>query len=235
MRQVCLRPRGISIMCAIACLVLALSGSAGASNPEEQIDESTQVLHEIAAQADAAGMANLLRQARGLAIFPAVVKVGFIVGGRHGEGIVLRRDPSTGAWFGPDFVDIGGASLGPQIGVQSTALLLIVVNEQGMNGFQGGKFTLGADVSVAMGPVGRHAEAATDVTMKASIYSYSVNRGLFAGFSLEGAVINTDEAANRAYWGAILSPDEILTHRPAGPRVARLITALQELSTLATK
>lgn len=235
MRQICRQPRKMLLACAMACLVLVLSGSAGAGNPEERIAESTQVLHEIAAQADAAGMANLLKQARGVAIFPAVVKVGFIVGGRHGEGIVLRRDPSTGAWFGPDFVEIGGASLGPQIGVQSTALLLIVVNEQGMNGFQGGKFTLGADVSVAMGPVGRHAEAATDVTMKASIYSYSVTRGLFAGFSLEGAAISTDEEANRAYWGTTLSPDEILTHRPAGPRAARLITALQQLSALATR
>lgn len=235
MRQVCRRPHKTLFVCAVACLALVLSGSAGASNPIERIDESTQVLHEITDQADAAGMANLLKQARGVAIFPAVVKVGFIVGGRHGEGIALRHDPSTGAWFGPGFVEIGGASLGPQIGVQSTALLLIVVNEQGMNGFQGGKFTLGADVSVAVGPVGRHAEAATDVTLKASIYSYSVSRGLFAGFSLEGAAISTDEEANRAYWGTALSPDEILTHRPAGPRAARLIAALQQLSTLATK
>lgn len=216
---------------AILLLALALGGSVSAGAPDERVSEAVLVVREMRSQSDVEAMADLLKQARGVAVFPSVVKMGLLLGGRHGDGLVLRRDPATGEWFGPNFIEMTGASFGLQIGVQSTALLLVVVNERGMKAFEGGKFTLGGDVSVAVGPVGRHAEAGTDAALEASVYSYSINRGLFAGVSLEGAAIDSDEAANQVYWGSALSPDRILRRR-AGPKVRTLVQELEQLIAL---
>ncbi|MGE5577986.1 MAG: lipid-binding SYLF domain-containing protein, partial [Syntrophothermus sp.] len=128
----------------------------------------------------------------------------------------------------PDFVKIKGVSYGPQFGFQSTALVLVIANEKGMDGFLGDKVTLGGDLAVAVGPVGRQAGAATDADLKASIYSYSMSKGIFAGVSLEGAVIQPDESANELYWKSTLSPDEILT-RKAGKGVEPLIKEIEHI------
>lgn len=210
---------GIAVLLVVALAFIAVSGDAAqAMSAKERIDEAAKVLREMSEQTDIQSMVDMLRQAEGVAIFPSVIKAGLMLGGRYGEGLVLRYDSKNRTWYGPSFVTIKGLSYGLQFGVQSTALVLVITNERGMDTFMGGdKVTLGGDLSVAAGPLGRHAEAGTDLELKASIYSYSMSKGIFAGMSLEGAVITVDEAANREFWGRSLSPQEILKkHRAAG-------------------
>jgi len=144
----------------------------------------------------------LLREAQGVAIIPNVIKAGFVFGGRFGRGVILVRCPD-GSWTAPVFVTLAGGSFGWQLGVQSTDLVLVFKTKNGLNRIlEGkGKLTLGADVSVAAGPVGRQAEAATDAQLRAEILSYSRTRGLFAGVSLEGAAILIDNEWNASFYG----------------------------------
>ena len=197
------------VMCIVT--VLSLNGVGQAKTPGERISGSVKIRREMSEQEDAESMASVLKRAKGVAIFPSVVKAGFVLGGKYGEGLVLRRNPSTGKWYGPSFVNIVGASWGLQIGAQSIALVLVVNNERGMEAFTSGSdIKLGGDVAVVAGPVGRRGEAATDIHLKASMYSYSMSKGLFAGMSLEGAGLNVDESANQVYWGAVMSPKAAL-------------------------
>ncbi len=204
-------------------------GLAAASSPLERMAEAVKVLNEMSQQEDFGSMASLLRRAKGVAIFPSVVKAGLGIGARHGEGLVLRRDSTTGAWYGPSFVEITGLSWGIQIGVQSSALVLVIVNEDGMKGFEEGKVTLGGAVSVAVGPVGRQAEAATDLELDAAIYSYSMSKGVFAGLALEGAKVSPDDAANELYWGKGMSSASMLSQRATDNRVKPLIEELNRI------
>ena len=156
---------------------------------------------------------HVLRRARGLAII-SVVKAGFIFSGKAGEGVVVAR---TGhGWSGPSFIGTGGAGWGPQIGAQVTDFVIVLNNDRAVNAFsKGGNVTLGADASVAAGPVGRAAEA--DVTPRAAIYTYSKTKGLFIGASLEGAVIGTRKGANEHYYGRPVTAYDILHGRPNPP------------------
>lgn len=221
--------RLVAVLCTGSLLLAGAAGAAFASAPAERIDEALQVLREMSRQEDFATMQYLLKKAEGVAIFPSVVKAGFVLGARHGDGLVLRRDPRTGGWYGPSFVEITGLSWGLQAGVQSTALVLVITNERGMKGFEGGKVTLGGELSVAAGPLGRHAEAGTDIELKSAIYSYSLSKGIFAGMSLEGAKIDPDQSANELYWGAALSSDKILAMKAVDERVRPLIQEIDRL------
>ncbi|MCR4402921.1 MAG: lipid-binding SYLF domain-containing protein [Firmicutes bacterium] len=225
----------VAATCAAALAAIGIAGTALASSPAERISEAVQVLKEMSSQEDYEAMAYILKRAQGVAIFPSVLKAGLMLGARHGEGLVLRRDPGTGKWYGPSFVTITGLSWGPQIGVQSTALVLVITNERGLKGFEEGKITLGGEMSIAAGPVGRHAEAGTDIELKAAIYSYSMSKGVFAGASLEGARIAEDESANELYWGAKLAPDSILARVASDQRVRALVEELDRLISSAAK
>ena len=212
---------------ALALCLLALGAAAAlASSPQERIRDCTKVLREMAKENDSGAMADLIRSAKGVAIFPSVVKAGLVFGGKYGEGLILRRDPGTGRWFGPSFLNVAGASWGLQIGVQSTALVLVITNDRGMEGFVGDKVTLGGDLSVAAGPVGRNAEAGTDSSLTASIYSYSMSKGLFAGLSLEGAVVSTEYDTNRSYWKKDLDSRRVLNTRATKDAIQPLIQEL---------
>lgn len=216
------------------CLVALLAGGAGATaalaaSPAALLNEAVEVLREMSQKADVTSMARLVKEAKGVAIFPSVLKAGIVLGGRYGEGLLLRHGPGAGEWQGPYFVELKGVSYGPQLGVQSTALVLVITNDRGMKGFTGDKVTLGGEMAVAAGPMGRQAGAATDVDLKASIYSYSLSKGIFAGLSLEGAVIQADEAANREYWNASLTADQMLARPAEDPRVAPLLKELGAL------
>lgn len=217
----------------IFVMTLALGapgGVAQAKSPQSILYDAADVFRDMARESDVESMADLIRRGEGVAIFPSVVKAGFVVGGRYGRGVVLRRDRVHGGWFGPNFVSVAGASWGLQIGVQSTALVLVIMNERGMNGFRGDKVTLGGDMAVAMGPVGRQTGAGTDGKFRAAIYSYSMSKGLFAGVSLEGAVVSVDDESNDVFWGRRLSPVEILEQKNGSAEVQTLITEIQKLS-----
>jgi lipid-binding SYLF domain-containing protein len=143
---------------------------------------------------------SLLAEAHGVAIIPDVIKLGFVLGGQRGHGVVIIRE-RDGSWRAPLFVTITGGSIGWQVGAQSTDFMLVFKTQKSVEGLLRGKFTLGADASIAAGPVGRRAGAATDTELKAEIYSYSRSRGLFVGVSLDGSALQVDDGANAAYYG----------------------------------
>jgi lipid-binding SYLF domain-containing protein len=173
------------------------------------VEEACEVLDTLAALPLKCIPPALLREAQGLVIIPGVVKAGLVVGGRHGHGVVLRRLPE-GGWSRPEFISLSGASVGLQAGIQSTDLVLVFKTRAGLDRLGKGKLTLGADAAVAAGPVGRQAEADTDARLKAEIFSYSRSRGLFAGVSLEGAILRPEHAETEAYYrrevGHVLDP-----------------------------
>ena len=157
---------------------------------------------------------SLLADAQGLAIIPNLVKGGFVVGVRHGRGVVVVRD-EKGEWKPPAFVSLTGGSIGWQVGLQATDVILVFKTRKSVDGLMRGKFTIGADAAAAAGPVGRQAAAATDATLRAEILSYSRSRGLFAGVSLDGSALQIDQASNQAYYlGTGYSPNGVPAGQP---------------------
>lgn len=225
--------RKSQIMAIALCAVL-LPFFAGTARAEEKAHErrirmSGELIREMTSLSDADSLGQVIKSGKGVAIFPSVTKAGLIVGGQVGEGVVFLRNPN-GTWSGPAFMGISGASIGLQIGAQSVGLVLVITNEAGLRAFTGGNsFKLGADVAIAAGPVGRDASAATDARAKAAIYSYSISKGLFAGVTLEGSVINQNRDANKAYWGRDMSAKAALGKPATDKRVTPLIKDLKAL------
>ena len=178
-------------------------------NEEVSIVESaTQVLNEIMAAPAQAIPVALLHDAKGIIICPGMLKGGFVIGVKHGRGVLVVRD-DNGNWRAPSFISITGGSIGWQIGIQATDVILVFKTKKSIQGLINGKFTIGGDVSAAAGPVGRDASASTDLQFRAEIYSYSRSRGLFAGAALDGSQVSMDNAATAAYYRGtgILQPD----------------------------
>ena len=227
--------RSIKKMCLASALtfVFLSSGvivdSAFAAAPEGLIQDSITVLREMSTQEDAGTMGDLLQHARGVAIFPSVIKAALVFGGQYGEGLVLRRDHATGKWYGPSFASVAGASWGLQIGAQSIALVLVITNDPGFKGFLENNVTLGGDIGVAAGPVGRRGEIGTDYKFDASIYSYSMTKGLFAGISLKGAAVSVSENTNEVYWGKPTSAEEAFGRSASSAAIKPLIAELEKL------
>ena len=221
-----------------AALSASTVRSYGQSREVTVVETSTDVLNEIMAVPARNIPQSMLANAQGIAIIPNVVKGGFVVGVRHGRGVLLIRDQS-GAWSAPQFVTLTGGSVGWQIGMQSTDVILVFKTRNSVNGLSKGKFTIGLDASVAAGPVGREAAAATDVSLKAEIYSYSRSRGLFAGVALDGSALQIDTLANQMYYGAPpVGPGTTrATNQPAFPPSAvnliQLVTAYSESNAVA--
>src|SRR3979411_407104 len=160
---------------------------------------ASEVLEEVRGSRDPAMPEPFLRRACGITVIPALTKVAFFAGGRRGHGVLVVRD-KQGRFTNPVFITMTGGSFGWQWGVQSTDIVLVFTTPKGVEGINGGKVTLGADASVAAGPVGRQAEAATDAAFKAEGYSYSRSRGVFAGLALDGTAITIDDPANAAFY-----------------------------------
>ena len=216
------------ILALTSALALIFAGASfAATSPESIIDDALSMLKEISSEEDVSSMADTVKTSHAIAIVPSMVKAGFIIGGEYGEGLILRH--KDGKWYGPSFYNIGGGSFGFQIGAQSVALLMAVINEKGVGAFTGSKTKLGGDIGIAAGPVGRRAEAATDAQAKASIYSYSMSKGLFAGLSLEGSVISISVKRNNEYWGGKVSAKEALNKPATDKRILPLIKELDAL------
>ncbi len=171
-------------------------------------NNAVRVLREIMMAPDKRVPSDLMQNAHAIAVIPDVIKAGFVIGGRHGVGLVSVRS-TDGTWSNPSYVSMSGGSIGFQAGVSSTDVILVFRTQRGVDSIVHGKFTLGADASVAAGPVGRGAQAATDAQLKAEIYSYSRSRGLFAGVSLDGSVLAIDNDANQAVYGEGTTPRRI--------------------------
>ena len=177
------------------------AGAAAEDAEKQTILDATEVMNQIARIPETRIPPSLLRNSQAVAVVPNVIKVGFVVGGRAGKGVILVRQKETGRWGNPAFLNLTGGSVGFQIGAQSSDIILIFKSRRGVEGMIDGKFTLGADAAVAAGPVGRDVAAATDVQLKAEIYSYSRSRGLFAGISVDGSVLDIDSDANGRFYG----------------------------------
>jgi len=217
----------------LICMLLPVQIYAdSATEARDKVDDARDVIMEIMSNPDQGIPSGLLRKVSAVAIFPGVVKAGFVFGGKYGRGVVLKHNKKYNTWSAPAFYSIGAGSVGWQIGVQSTDLVLLIRSERGLKSLLSSEFTLGADAAVAAGPVGRRAEASTDAGMKAEILSYSRSRGLFAGVSLEGAKINVLDSYNHAYYGKKLSPRDILLRGKAlAPKSGiRLIQTLKKMA-----
>jgi lipid-binding SYLF domain-containing protein len=190
---------------------------------EGRLLTATEVLEEVQAMPDSQIPDALLSRAYGIAVIPDVTKVAFIFGGRHGRGVLVVRDKLTTPWSNPTFVSLTGGSWGFQAGAQSSDIILVFTSKTGIEGVAGGKLTLGADASVATGPVGRQGSAATDMSFHAEIYSYARTRGLFGGIALDGSVISIDRPANAALYGksGVTATEIFSGQSPAAPASAQ--------------
>ena len=216
--------RKLCLLLSAVMLVLCACGAAFAKEAahERRIRLATDLINKMAIEEDADALANVIKSGKGVAIFPKVTKAGLGLGGQTGEGLVLLRN-KNGTWSGPAFMGINGASIGFQIGVQSVGLVLVITNQDGLHAFTGGNsFKLGADVAIAAGPVGRDTSAATE-------YSYSMSKGLFAGVSIDGCVINQNRDANKAYWGKETSAQAALKKPANKKKIQGLVKALNNL------
>jgi len=196
------------------CLALAVStvvlaqAKTNLKDEVQQSEKAARVFREIMDTPDKGIPTELLEKAECVAVFPSVLKAGFIVGGRGGRGVASCRTAS--GWSAPAYFNLGGGSFGLQIGAQSTDFVLLFMNKEGMNSLLSNEFTLGADASVAAGPVGRQAGAETDLKLNAQILSYSRSKGLFAGLELKGVVIKPDKDDMRDVYGEGVTAKEVL-------------------------
>lgn len=195
------------------------AGSAG-EKEIQKAENAVRVLGEMMKESDKSIPLSLLERCAAIAIIPDVIRAGLVIGGRHGKGVLLVRT-GAGGWSDPVFIDIKGGSLGWQAGVQSADIVLVFRTARSIENITGGKFTLGADVGVAAGPLGRQAEASTDAQLKAEILSYSRSRGLYAGITLQGSSIQVDGKANANFYGQDgLTARDILDGRAPEPPAA---------------
>jgi SH3 domain-containing YSC84-like protein 1 len=212
-------------------LTLCLSASPSFASDEketERVKEAGEVMKEILNIPDDIPQ-DLLDKAECLVILPSVKKGAFGVGGSYGRGVMICRSGEhyTGSWGAPALYALEGVSIGFQLGAQATDFVLLVMNPKGARSLLSSKVKLGADASAAAGPKGRTAEGATDVVMNAEILSYSRNKGLFAGISLEGSTLRSDGSANEKLYGKKLSAKEIIVEHKVGvPPSARQLVAL---------
>lgn len=199
----------ITIFTAFFALLFSVSAFADKKEETERARKAAQAFKEIMDAPDQAIPQELLDRAYCVAVFPSVKKGGFVVGGQFGRGLISCRKTGSG-WSAPAYFTIGGGSFGLQIGAQAVDLVLLVMNEDGVNGLLKSKFEIGAGAAAAAGPVGRNASVSTDATLDAQILSYSRSKGLFAGLELKGSVLKEDQDANKDVYGKAVSARELL-------------------------
>jgi lipid-binding SYLF domain-containing protein len=205
-----------ALLTSLIALLLSASVAADLSTGEKKrIEEAAQVLKEIHAVPDKDIPRDLWDKASCVIVVPSLKKAAFVFGGEYGKGLMSCR--RGGGWSAPVFMQVGKGSWGLQIGAQSIDLVLLVMNEGGMQKLLRNKVSLGAEASIAAGPVGRDARAATDAQMKAEILSYSRTQGLFAGVNLSGGVIKPDDDDNTDLYGTATSAEAVVTGTSVAP------------------
>ena len=194
-----------------ACVLLVAAGVYAANKEQDRLQNCGTVMEEITHLPDSIPQ-ELLEKANCVVVIPSVVKVAVGIGGSYGRGAMVCRsgDKFNGAWGTPAMMALEGGSLGVQLGGQATDVVLLVMNDRGASAILNSKVKLGGEASVAAGPVGRNAQAATDASMRAEFLSYSRSRGLFAGVSLEGSTLRPDDEANERVYGRKLTSREIV-------------------------
>lgn len=207
----------------VLVFALLLSGVALAETAAGRADSAATVLNEIMSTPDKGIPGEILGSAKCVAVVPSLLKGGFVVGAMHGRGMATCR--TQNGWSAPAPLTTTGGSFGLQIGGQAVDLIMVIMNERGMTALLSSKFKLGADASVAAGPVGRQAEGSTDWKMRAEVLTYSRARGLFAGVTFNGAVIHQDEDATRELYGRMVDFKSILTGSVPTPQAAEPFVA----------
>jgi lipid-binding SYLF domain-containing protein len=207
-------------------LLLSVAAWAGDRSTEvERVESAATVLDEIMAAPDKGIPERVIDNAKCIAVVPSLLKGGFVVGASYGRGIASCRTEK--GWTPPAFFMLAGGSVGFQIGGQAVDVVMLVMNDHGMRSLLNSKFKLGADASVAAGPVGRQAEGSTDLTLRAEVLTYSRARGIFAGVTLNGASVKQDRDATRAFYGRMVPYRTLLTGGHSAPEgVEPWITAL---------
>lgn len=214
--------RTVVLLVCVPLFVFAVSAN-------ERLGSALSIMKELSSVPDSGAFVELLRQSEGLAIFPSLIRVGLVIGGQYGEGFLLRRDSAAGKWYGPVFLKLTGLSLGAQLGIQSVGLVLVLMNEQAVKSLLSASVTLGGNVSIAAGPLGRSLSAETDYRLQASIYSYSVSKGFFAGLSMQGSIVQLDNDANKEYYGSLPTTEEMMKREPSTKEAVELIKFLNGL------
>jgi lipid-binding SYLF domain-containing protein len=203
----------VAVLAAYPAIPLAQQNE---SEDAKRIRDAATSFGEVMAAEDKAIPRTILGKAEAIAIFPGTVKAGFVVGGMRGRGIISAR--SGGSWSPPAFLTLTGGSFGLQIGGQAADIILVINNRRGLDNLISNQFKLGADAAVAAGPVGRDAQAATDLQLRAQILSYSRARGLFAGVTVNGSTVRQDRDANERFYGKRLETRQLLFERaPSSP------------------
>ena len=200
---------------AIALTTGNLQAASGREDSIERLRMSSETLHAMANTPDKGIPEEALRNAKCIIVIPHLIKGGFVVGGEHGRGVATCRTPE--GWSAPAFVSIGGGSWGLQIGVEGVDLVMLIMNDHGLQHLLSSKFEIGGDASVSAGPIGRHASAGTDWTMNTEALTYSRSKGIFAGITLDGAVVEPDKDSTEAIYGAEPSFHAILSGNVAAP------------------
>jgi SH3 domain-containing YSC84-like protein 1 len=208
----------VTTVLATTVLATAADDEGAGSKAADRVQAAADVLNEIQSAPDSGIPQEILGSAECVAVVPSMLKGGFIVGAKYGRGLASCRTPK--GWSAPAFFLVTGGSFGFQIGGQAVDLVMLIMNKDGMQHLLSSKFALGADASVAAGPVGRHAEGNTDWKMRAQVLTYSRARGAFAGVSLNGAVVKQDKSSTREFYGHMVRSRASLTGEIPPPAAA---------------
>ena len=210
-----------AMMCGVAMVAGSLSAHAASDKAklDERLGDATSVLAEIQSSPDKGIPASILSSAHCVVVIPSFKKAAFVIGGQYGQGAATCRTPK--GWSAPVFVQLAGGSLGFQIGGQATDLILVAMNDQGLQDMLKNKFKIGGDAAASAGPVGRNAQAGTDWKLNAEFLTYSRSRGLFAGIDLDGTVLSQNQDDTRTMYGDAIPYETILKGNKATPAEAR--------------
>ncbi len=208
----------VTLVICLGSFVLAADEETKTSKASDRVQAAADVLNQIQSAPDSGIPQDILGKAECVAVVPSMLKGGFIVGGKYGRGLASCRTPK--GWSAPAFFTVKGGSVGFQIGGQAVDLVMLIMNNEGMQHLLSSQVALGADASVAAGPVGRHAEGNTDWKMRAQVLTYSRARGVFAGVSLNGAVLKQDKDSTREFYGHMVTFKASLTGEVEAPVAA---------------
>lgn len=210
-------------------LLLALSffvPRVHANDANDLVEDAEFVIKALLEDSNEGVFRSMLSQAHGILIVPSYIKAGLVWGGAGGSGILLSQNRETGEWSAPVFYSLASASVGLQIGVSSSEVVMVIMNRRGLQAMMNNKVKLGADLSVAAGPVGVRGEMVTSGNLVADIYSYARSRGLFAGVSLEGGIVNMNRSYNKDYYGRELSAEQVLLENQVEAKYASSLRAV---------
>ena len=224
----------LTLIVSFCSFTFAADDQAKPSKAADRVQAAADVLNEIESAPDSGIPQEILGKTECVAVVPSMLKGGFIVGGKYGRGLASCRTPK--GWSAPAFFTVTGGSVGFQIGGQAVDLVMLIMNNDGMQHLLSSQFALGADASVAAGPVGRHAEGNTDWKMRAQVLTYSRARGVFAGVSLNGAVVKQDKDSTREFYGHMMTSKAALTGEVDPPAAANaFLTTLAKWAQEAAK